>query len=665
MIRVLANVRPASRPGRVPRTSSIAVAIAAAIVALARPTTGHAAEPPAAEPAAAVFALLVTNNRSAALDRPDLQYADDDGARYYQLFRGVAPAGQVRLLTRFDRATALMHPELLAEAVPPRRAELTAALMGLQAAVARAHQAGKRTELYFVFAGHGDVEGGVGYLDLEDGRIDATYLEREVVDRVAADVEHIILDSCNSFFVVNPRKPGGRRWATPQDLALGFARRHPNVGLFLSTNSEAEVYEWSELESGIFSHEVRSGLSGAADANGDGRVSYAELAGFVDRANAKLPRANLRPQVFQRGPNGEASAPLFAPALAQGRRVALGNAERRVWIRGAAAERLIDLHKEAGPMTVVVPGPTDQPLSIVEWQAARTSTERPVMTEYDAPSGGAPVSLDALASEVADNAARAGAMSAAARGGAAMFGELFKAPYGAHAFAAYVGEQAAASEPVFGITTADEARMRHYLTFISQSDREISSAQAILMGGTGVVFAGTGIASALEPRRWGASLGGSLFVAGLGLGFLAEGLNLGLSQTAGQAALESFESELIATHGDRGLAVAHIEAHLDDLAHMERRKARFIAGYMGVCAALLAGAATGQAITGGGGREPAQLVALYGSALVTAAVAWRSVEMEMPTERLLRLYRSDPELQLHVGVAPIPGGAGLSLSGGF
>jgi hypothetical protein len=425
--------------------------------------------------------------------------------------------------------------------------------------------------------------------------------------------------------------------------------------LFLSTNSEAEVYEWSELESGLFSHEVRSGLSGAADANGDGRVSYAELAGFVDRANAKLPRANLRPQVFQRGPNGEASTPLFSPGLAQGRRVALGTAERRVWIRGAAAERLIDLHKEAGPMTVVVPGPTDQPLSIVEWQAARSSTERPVMTEYDAPSGGAPVSLDALASHMADNAAR---------GGATMFGELFKAPYGARAYAAYVGEQAAASEPVFGITAADEARMRHYLTFISQSDREISSSQAIVLGGVGVVFAGTGIASALEPRRWGASLGGSLLVTGLGLGFLAEGLHLGLSRTAGQAALESFESELIATHGDRG-AVAHIEAHLDDLARMERRKARFIAGYMGVISALLAGAATGRAIEGGSGSEPAVLAALYGSALLNAAIAWRVVAAEMPTERLLRLYRSDPELQLHVGVAPIQGGAGISLSGGF
>ncbi|HSY39017.1 MAG TPA: hypothetical protein VLA79_05795, partial [Polyangia bacterium] len=35
-----------------------------------------AAEVPS--PASAVFAVIVTNNRSTRLDRPDLQYADDD-----------------------------------------------------------------------------------------------------------------------------------------------------------------------------------------------------------------------------------------------------------------------------------------------------------------------------------------------------------------------------------------------------------------------------------------------------------------------------------------------------------------------------------------------------------------------------------------------------------
>ena len=120
----------------------------------------------------------------------------------------------------------------------------------------------------------GDVQGGRGRLELADGAIDADYLEREVIVSMNADVGHVLLDSCNSFFVLNPRKPGGRRWATPEDTTRGVAQRHPNVGVLLSTNAEADVYEWSQLEAGVFSHEVRSGLTGAADVDGDGQVTY-------------------------------------------------------------------------------------------------------------------------------------------------------------------------------------------------------------------------------------------------------------------------------------------------------------------------------------------------------------------------------------------------------
>ena len=647
-------------PGRLAIAVTAMLALSSSVVATPAPAVETPSVTTTATVAADVFALVVTNNRSSNLDRPDLQYADDDGARYYQLFRGIAPAARVRLLTRFDRATALEHPELAAAVVPPRRAALVAALAELQADVASARRAGKRTELYFVFAGHGDVEGGVGYLDLEDTRIDATFLEREVVERVGADVQHIILDSCNSFFVVNPRKPGGRRWATPADLTLGFARRHPNVGLFLSTNSEAEVYEWSELESGIFSHEVRSGLSGAADANGDGQVTYAELAGFVDRANANLPRASLRPQVFQRGPNGQASASLFSPGLASGRRVVLGAPQRRLWIRGAAAERLIDLHKEEGPMTVVVPGPAEQPLSIVEWRGPQRPTDRPSLVDYEVPAGTDAVVLDVLAMRPADSTAR---------GGGAMFGELFKTPYGARAFTAFVDEQARASEPVFGITAADEARMRHYLTFIAESDRDISHAQGVFVSGLGVVLTGIGVAGALEGPRWeGSSRAGGALVGGLGLAIFGLGLHLSLSETAGQGALRSFESELHATPENRGVAVAHLESHLDELARHERRMAHVIGGYLGVVAVALAGVATSQAIDGRAGREHVKLVGSYGSALLAGVAAWEVLHMDMPTERLLRLYRADPDLKLRAGVAPLVGAGGggtLSLSGSF
>jgi hypothetical protein len=637
------------------RTALRALAtLAGATALLAPPARAAGAEPSreAAPAPSAVFAVVVTNNRSTRLDRPDLQYADDDGARYYQMFRGVAPAEHVRLLTRFDRTTAGLHPELVAAAQPPRRAALLATLAEVRTAVLEAHRAGTRTEFYFVFAGHGDVEGGIGYLDLEDARIDPTFLEREVVDKVPADALHVVLDSCNSFFVVNPRKPGGRRWATPRDLALGFAARHPNVGLFLSTNSEAEVYEWSELESGIFSHEVRSGLSGAADVDGDGRVSYAELAGFVDRANAKLPRSNLRPQVFQRGPNGDAGAALFSPAHAAGRRLMIGAGERRLWIRGAGNERLIDLHKEDAPMTIVVPGDADQPITVAEWRESEGPTDRPAVAELDVPRGTASIVLAALVPRPSDETAR---------GGAAIFGGLFKMPYGPHAFASFLAESARGDEPVYGVGAADEARMRHYLTFIAESDREITRNQGLAVGGTGAVFIGTGLALALSSSGWNDQRTAGFVVAGLGLPLLAIGLDLGFSKPVGQLTLETFQSELARPGADRPAVVAHMESNLDLLARAERRRARITAGYMGAVSVLLAGVTTARAVDGGQGREPAAMVAGYGSAALAATIAWRVLETEMPTERLLRLYRSDPDLGPHLGVVPpIPTSTGTT-----
>src|SRR5262249_25541258 len=145
--------------------------------------------------------------------------------------------------------------------------------------IRREQAAGKDTDFYFVYAGHGDVDRGRGFLELRDGAFTSDDLER-LLKRVAATRSHVILDSCNSFFVINSRKPGGTRFATPEDATRSLSARLPNVGVFLSTSAEAEVFEWSELQSGIFSHAVRSGLAGAADANGDGVVSYQELAAF-------------------------------------------------------------------------------------------------------------------------------------------------------------------------------------------------------------------------------------------------------------------------------------------------------------------------------------------------------------------------------------------------
>lgn len=449
-----------SPSGRCLARSLLAALVAAGAASVPR---GAQATPTAAIAAAGstrphVFALIVTNNRSATLERPDLKYADDDGARYHALFRGLAAREDVVLLTRFDESSARAYPELQAGLAPPKLGAVRSALAALRARVEAARRAGERAAFYFVFAGHGDVDRGKGFLELEDGRLDADFLEHEVVEGVPADVQHIILDSCNSFFVINPRSPGGRRWATPQDLTSGFSQRHPQVGLLLSTNAEAEVYEWSQLGAGIFSYEVRAGLAGAADVDGDGVVRYDELGGYLESANHDVPNDDLRPRILARGPFGRGDADLFASGALGGQSLVVGPGERHIWIRGARGERVLDVHKEkGGAVKVTLPGGAG-PFSVYE-QTAADPGGRPVMTELLIPPERPSVTLAELVPAHS---------SFGSRGGEAIFGRLYGQAWGPDAFAVYLRDGVAKkSDAIYGVARKDEGPVRRYLQRIA------------------------------------------------------------------------------------------------------------------------------------------------------------------------------------------------------
>jgi hypothetical protein len=328
--------------------SSILAALAAALAAAVSPGSSARAEGapgPAAAPAAARFAIVVGVNHSIDANAPMLRYSDDDAALYQDLFRSLG--ARTYVLTRFDQNTQRLHPQAAAEAQDPRRKELLAVLDAVAADITKARSRGLPTELYFVYAGHGQIERGRGYLALEDARLYGADIESLIIDRAHADRTHVIVDACYSAFLAYSRGPGGERGEARGFSTMGTLAGRPDVGLVLSTSSARESHEWSEFQAGIFSHEIRSGLLGAADADQDGQVSYLEIAAFVDRANQPIPNERYRPDVYVKPP--QPAAPLLDLRPGLDRRLELDGARPGHYtLEDRRGVRLADFHSAPG-----------------------------------------------------------------------------------------------------------------------------------------------------------------------------------------------------------------------------------------------------------------------------------------------------------------------------
>jgi hypothetical protein len=334
--------------------------IALALLALALPVRSEARQ-------VSHHVLVVAHNQSLDRGVRPLRFADDDGARFFELYSEAA--ADVSLLAVLDPDTARVHPEAARAARVPWRRNLRGEVGRIAARVRRDNRAGKRTVFTFIYVGHGNVgKDGEGYVNLQDARLRRQELFRDVVDRIPAGTVHLIIDACKSFFLVS-RGPGdwrddrsGRTYREEVRAFLSHAtlEAHPHVGAILSTSGDEEVHEWSAFRSGVFSHQLRSALSGAADINGDGRIEYSEVGAFIASANRRVvhQRARLRP--FVRPPPADLHAPLYDTAGGQsGRlRLELGAALRgRVSIEDERGVRILDMNKAAGALTRIALSP--------------------------------------------------------------------------------------------------------------------------------------------------------------------------------------------------------------------------------------------------------------------------------------------------------------------
>jgi hypothetical protein len=264
------------------------------------------------------FALVIAENEPSGSALQALRYADDDGLRYAEFLRSTG--AQVELLTVLDAETQRRYPGAAQGTRPGTRAELVAAMTRLNAAIDRARSAGQSVDFYFVFAGHGEAgASGEGRMHLRDTTLSRAELLQLVVAASHADFNHLLIDACHAQALVFNRgpeqddyRPDDYRTAIASYLDQQDLRAYPNTGAILASTAGRETHEWEVFGAGVFSHEVRSGLTGVADANGDGAVEYSELAAYVHAANDAIPDESARPMVVFQPPSSDRNRPLLA-----------------------------------------------------------------------------------------------------------------------------------------------------------------------------------------------------------------------------------------------------------------------------------------------------------------------------------------------------------------
>jgi hypothetical protein len=316
--------------------TGLGATVAAALALAASPAV--AAAPPLS------VAIVVGSNQSPSSNLENLRYGDDDAvqnARTFQLL-----GAQTTLLVSPDAETRELYPTVHPQAAATRAA-LRKAFDDARVTLAAAHAAGRKTELYFLFAGHGDMADGRAFVQVDDGRLYREDLA-ELLRAAGADENHVLVDACYAASFVSDRGPGGSRENLPPGFSHTQVTWPKRTGFLTARSSGGQTHEWAEYQSGVFSHELRSGLMGAADVNVDGKVTYREIAAFVRRANEAIPNRRYRPEVSTMPPGGDLDAALAVlpagPMVLEMDVPATG----RSYVETETGVRLVDMHAGTG-----------------------------------------------------------------------------------------------------------------------------------------------------------------------------------------------------------------------------------------------------------------------------------------------------------------------------
>jgi hypothetical protein len=322
------------------------------------------------------FALIIGYNGApaGATDRTiqPLRYADDDALAFYQLQRETGADAIVLTIPDFD--TRQRYPEAADVAGSPTKSELFQAIDTLNGRMDVAARSGDTPTLVVFYSGHGaqtQTDGNnEAALTLLDGPLSQTALHEQVLKRIHAAIVHLVIDACHAEALVRPRDVNAQTVEiAPADIATHLsettAARYPNVGLVIASRGNVPAHEWDLYQSGVFSHEVISGLRGAADVNGDGRVEYSELGAFLTAANREVvdPRARVRSLVQPPAIRARAALIQIGPGARAGWLVGIPSSAGQFYVEDARGNRIVDGRAEIG-FTMSVAVPAGEPLFV-------------------------------------------------------------------------------------------------------------------------------------------------------------------------------------------------------------------------------------------------------------------------------------------------------------
>ncbi|MDC7220262.1 MAG: caspase family protein [Spirochaetales bacterium] len=196
------------------------------------------------------FGLFIGANDGGE-ERQNLMYADDD-AREMML--------TMEQIGGIDNSDSLLL-------LDPSAGKILEALKILSLQISDVDRLVRRTEIMFYYSGHSNEEG----LLLSDEDLPYKTI-RESLDSAGADVVIAVLDSCSSGAFT--RAKGGQR----RSPFLIDESSNMEGHAFLTSSSETELSQESDrIKGSFFTHNLITGLRGAADNTGDNRVSLNEV----------------------------------------------------------------------------------------------------------------------------------------------------------------------------------------------------------------------------------------------------------------------------------------------------------------------------------------------------------------------------------------------------